>query len=511
MEDKRIIIPGKVLDNKDPLMLGRIRVFPYTTEVEAQAYPEGWEENKKNWLWTKLDPFVFLPLMPYYINQVPEVDEYVNIFYATRQQTKDANKFYIQGPITRPWNNVREKYDSAQQMLSNGDYLKQADDIRDKQTGDVKSRYKGLYPEPGDNAFISRGSTDLILKKDDVLIRAGKYVKSGGNDIPTPFTNRSFIQLSNYDLTLTDDGTEDVTTLKFDDKFVKIFLEWSINVTSTISGVLIDGYVRLNSVKESENTKVTTFDVSNPTGSTSNTEPIPGSRYDFTGFTKQEVINLVNQFIKGLNDGWINIPNLGFSYPAGGGAGRIVGQFPFIFGPNPTTYALRNSDNPDIFSTITEIYNNIKFNPVDSYAGLGVMWDLGTVGPRTSESTETIKKVKYLQTPTTYSVMGGDFLYMLSHNSQKPSSNKIDLKDTLYGISQEEFVNKIKPNTSSMVRGEELLELISKIVEFLTSHVHPFPGILPIQEPNNGVKVSDITTLLNNAQNTILNQNIRIN
>ena len=62
-----------------------------------------------------------------------------------------------------------------------------------------------------------------------------------------------------------------------------------------------------------------------------------------------------------------------------------------------------------------------------------------------------------------------------------------------------------------MVRGEELIDLISKIVEFLTNHVHPFPGIQPIQEPNNGVKVSDITTLLNNAQNTILNQNIRIN
>jgi hypothetical protein len=48
MVDKRIIIPGKVLDNKDPLMLGRIRVLPYKTENELQAYPEGWEENKKN-------------------------------------------------------------------------------------------------------------------------------------------------------------------------------------------------------------------------------------------------------------------------------------------------------------------------------------------------------------------------------------------------------------------------------------------------------------------------------
>ena len=144
MVDKRIIIPGKVLDNKDPLMLGRIRVLPYKTENELQAYPEGWEENKKNLIWTKVDPFVTLPLLPYYVNQIPEVDEYVNIVYATRQETKDANKFYIQGPITRPWNNVKENYKSSEQMLASGDYLKSADTIRDAVTGEIKERYRGL-------------------------------------------------------------------------------------------------------------------------------------------------------------------------------------------------------------------------------------------------------------------------------------------------------------------------------------------------------------------------------
>jgi len=508
MVDKRIMIPGKVLDNKDPLMLGRIRVLPYKTENELQAYPEGWEENKKNLIWTKVDPFVTLPLLPYYVNQIPEVDEYVNIIYSTREETKDANKFYVQGPITRPWNNVRENYKNSEQMLASGDYLKQVDDIRDKQSGEIKSQYKGLYPEPGDNALISRGTTDFILKKNDVLIRAGKYTLNNENQIPKPYTNRSFVQLSNYDLTIVDDGTEDVTISTFDDRYVKLYLEWSIT-NINLTGQTIDGYVRLNSVKETPETLTATFDLSS--GSTTNTDPIPGSRFEFTGYSQQEVIDIVNQYIKGVNNGWVNFPNLNFSYPAGGGAANLVGQFPFVFGPSPTTNQLRNSDDPEIFSFITNIYNNVKFNPADSYFGFGLLWNKDTVGPQASDTTQTINKIKYNQTPVTYGVMGGDFLYMLSHNSQKPSSNKIDLKDTLYGITQEEFVNKIKPNTSSMVRGEELIDLISKIVEFLTNHVHPFPGIQPIQEPNNGVKVSDITTLLNNAQNTILNQNIRIN
>lgn len=508
MEDKRIIIPGKVLDNKDPMMLGRIRVFPYTTEVEAQAYPEGWEENKKKWIWTKRDPFVFLPLIPYYVNQVPEVDEYVSIVYSTRQETKDANKFYIQGPITRPWNNVKEHYKSSEQMLSNGDYLKPADTIRDNITGEIKERYRGLYPEPGDNALIGRGTTDLILKKNDVLIRAGKYITTEGDQLPTPYTNRSFVQLSNYDLSIVDDGTEEIIINTFDDLYVKYYLEWVIGNINT-TGQTIDGYVRLNSVIEDDTTKSSTFEIENPTGSVSQTFPLPGSQIIFTGYTNQQVIDLVNQYLKGLNEGWVNIPNLNFSYPAGGG--RLTNQFPFFFGPNPATYGLRKNDDPVIFSNFTDIFENVKFNPVSNYSGVGIMWNKNTVGPQTTETTEEIKKIKYLQSPVTYGVIGGDFLYLLSHNSQKPSSNKIDLKDTLYGIGQEQFVNTIKPNTSSMVRGEELIDLLSKIVGFLTSHTHPFPGLPPIQEPANSITVSQIETLLNNAQNTILNQNIRIN
>jgi hypothetical protein len=61
-----------------------------------------------------------------------------------------------------------------------------------------------------------------------------------------------------------------------------------------------------------------------------------------------------------------------------------------------------------------------------------------------------------------------------------------------------------------MVRGEELINLIKLIVTFLSEHTHNINDA-PIQEPTNTVTISQITTELNNAQNTILNQNIRIN
>ena len=134
--DHRIIVPGVVLDNQDPLMIGRIRVLP-ESENELQAYPENWSKEKE---WTIQDPFVFLPLIPYYISQVPEIDEYVHIMYATKQEKKDGTKFYIQGPVSRPWNNSFENYRNSESVLANGDKLKKAASIRNANTGEIENK-----------------------------------------------------------------------------------------------------------------------------------------------------------------------------------------------------------------------------------------------------------------------------------------------------------------------------------------------------------------------------------
>jgi hypothetical protein len=86
MQDKRIVLPGKVLDNVDPLMLGRVRIEPQT-KLENQSVPtkpDGSPKSVGDYAWTSEDPFIFIPLLPYYVNQVPEVGEYVNIIYSTR-------------------------------------------------------------------------------------------------------------------------------------------------------------------------------------------------------------------------------------------------------------------------------------------------------------------------------------------------------------------------------------------------------------------------------------------
>jgi len=78
-----------VLDNNDPLMLGRIRGTLITdnyTDIIRSFDDPPWNETKD--AWTERDPFIFNPLLPYFIYQVPKVKELV-------EYSNDSRKEYI--------------------------------------------------------------------------------------------------------------------------------------------------------------------------------------------------------------------------------------------------------------------------------------------------------------------------------------------------------------------------------------------------------------------------------
>jgi hypothetical protein len=62
-----------------------------------------------------------------------------------------------------------------------------------------------------------------------------------------------------------------------------------------------------------------------------------------------------------------------------------------------------------------------------------------------------------------------------------------------------------------MVRGEELIQLLNVIVQFLLSHVHAIPGAPAVPVGTDGTSANNILSQLQNAQNTILNPHIRVN
>ena len=85
LQGSRNIYYGTVIDNNDPLMFGRIRVHPEGEVFESMENSNSdFKKNSSSTLdgkWGKKDPLIFLPLLPYYINQVPQKDERVLIIY----------------------------------------------------------------------------------------------------------------------------------------------------------------------------------------------------------------------------------------------------------------------------------------------------------------------------------------------------------------------------------------------------------------------------------------------
>jgi hypothetical protein len=176
-------------------------------------------------------------------------------------------------------------------------------------------------------------------------------------------------------------------------------------------------------------------------------------------------------------------------------------------------YSLINSTSSSIESiNISQIYKEVKLNSADP-GGYGFIYVKGKVTLRTPlvPVKVVVPQDTYISTESTYGAIGADKLYLLSHLSQIPGKSKINFDNTLYGIDTKKFADDIEPNTSSMVRGEELLELISLIVRFLVSHTHAYPGLPPVNVTQDGSNVANILTEMQNAYTKILNENIRLN
>jgi hypothetical protein len=517
--NNQILFQGTVVDNVDPRMLNRIRVQVHGIDDKI---PNGWNEKDK---WTSKDPIVFLPLLPIFFNQTPLVDELVTVMYQNKD-FKNQNQFYLQGPFSSPMSLPFEHHQGAKVNLASGDRNKESLSVKNPDGTYPVSKSVGVFPEPEDNAILGRGAADIIIKKDDVLIRAGKTKKLTPVEQPEGNVNRAFLQLSNFTQKRTPQETESQSTLEEQVDMVKKMIVWNINNLENKADVF-NGSVSLCNVIRSEkvNTKNFKFDtILDLSVGTNYGNPV--EEIIFTAMSFNDIIQAIKNFMNAVLTGKKSY--LPSDYVVKDEQNFLeTNVFPFVVTPGKQTYETGRKFTPNLTNIdkdITEFTNYerfsyaIKINEANKQHGWflvsGHNNDKPVLGPQTKSVIQKVTPIDIANEDISYGVLGSQRVYILSQDSAGPKG-PISLGNTLYGIPQEKFIgdeNSIFSKTYPSVRGDKMIELLRKIFAFTANHVHPCAGKEPDTTTLNvGITVDEINSLLADAENTVLNQNIRIN
>jgi len=609
MENNTLFYQAVVIDNEDPMMLGRVRARFVNPPSDMGSYEDiiksinnpPWNEEKDKW--TKRDPFIFVPLIPYFIYQVPKVEELIQLVYLNKD-FKFQNQYYIQSNFSTPTATFFEYNQGANKFTGVGTQFAQPKPLKNQDgTYSDPAVHKGVFPEPGDNAILGRGSADVVVKENEILIRAGKFRGTSlqPNVIPTGNPQRGFLQLSKFNLSKVKKPNKVITQINEETVSVKYLIEWVITNPENMYEKFT-GTVYLYKLKNDLSTNSKNLTVGSAVKE--NLKSLVASE-TFSLLSKSEVVKFINNFIQTCNS--LNTTKSGFQLFT-----DPNNKFPIFYRPNNLTYNILKSSVPpspkynenyysignktctgvlpivncnvniqvidistglvvatgtadgnqnllnelyqsvvsqvttslisqkienvllpdideldgsniiapttidvtestDAFKNVSEIYNQIKLQPALKIPGYGLIYAQDKVGTPLNFKSTNVPQSSYFSDPTTYGALGSDYLFLLSHSSKIPGKGKINFDNTLYGISVDQFVDEIMPKTSSLVRGEELLELVNMIVRFLTTHTHAYPGLPPVPVTQDGSNIADLLTGIQNAYTKILNNNIRLN
>ena len=513
----QILFPGYVYDNQDPMMLGRLRIIPETKNYD-DIISSVVDWNEETDIWTSKDPLIYIPLLPFYISQTPNINEYVHIIYMNKLEPF-KNQFYIQGPFSSPMTTPFEDYQGAKKFLAAGDKIKEGLSIKN-QNGEYRDdNSKGVFPEPGDNALLGRGTADVIVKENEVLIRAGKTKELSKDKFPIGNQNRAFLQLTRFTQTKKTLPSESNFRLVQDVLLVKKMIVWDITNLDNSTGNFT-GSVKLYNLKASSKVNTDNFKYDTILNLNSGEDyGVELESVSFMGKSFNESVKVINDFISKVFN-----PNTTFTGITINNPQNLSEQFPFVVTPSKQTYEIGKKFTPtnalgDILEYINykRFFNNIKLNNSKDEGWFLVSENKGgkpLFGPQGTLKEEIIQPTTFENEDITYGALGAQRIFLLSQNSTSPKG-QINLSDTLYGIPQDRFIGAgqtLYDKTYSSVRGEELIKLIEKIVDFLNNHVHPHANMVP-DEATQGSKTTktSINQLLADVNNTVLNQNIRIN
>jgi hypothetical protein len=182
--------------------------------------------------------------------------------------------------------------------------------------------------------------------------------------------------------------------------------------------------------------------------------------------------------------------------------------YPFFFRPT-SEFRNRVTSNNTEKTRKQSILSGVKLSgigPIES----GLVWSQTQFSAPSNTVTDEITKLK-TDTGTreqTFGSLVGDRLYLLSMDTNFTGVPIDFTKLDSYEYTQEDYLNKIDPNTYALVRGEVLLEFLRAMYNVLTSHVHNInkPYARGDYDAHNIMQ-----ELFNKLENDLLNKSIRTN
>jgi len=511
--EHQIIFPGVVLDVQDPMVLGRIRARPEKL-IDYEALKKSLDFNEETEKWTQKDPFIFLPLLPYFVNQVPKKGENVLLFYYDLKSKTTKNKFYMISTFSSPTTIKYENYSSAQTLLDSGSVnsRKKLQPIKNSDGSFKNEKNKGVFVEPVDISINGRDSADLILKENEVLLRAGKHKQFRSGEIPDADETRAFLQLTKNYTKLSYGEPYSKTRLVPNDKPIKYLVEYDVinpdNQFSAFTAVLY--YYALRTDERAYLTLSSNFRYDTDidlTGTTGGVSLIRMVNLPI-GLNLETLSTQINQRLKEI----VTNPSQALLQPNI----NKNEQFPFYYRPSKKLRDLVNNTTSSIdlisSSNMSKLQSLVRISTTDPTPGYGIVlnYKLSPELPFEIRKDVVVPSQAELIN-NSVGLMGANQLYLLSHDSQIPGKGKIDLNNTIYGIDSDKIFNEIEPKTSSSVRGEELLDLLNLIVRFCLTHVHPYPLMPPSSVTLDGLSTDDLLSKMQQAYENVLNKNIRIN
>jgi hypothetical protein len=505
----KIIHPGVCISVDDPLVIGRIRAHPstrYINDIVKASFPnEEFDipgDIPSKYFWTKRDPFVYNSLIPYFFRQVPRVGEYVHIIYSNPGFQDDKNKFYVQGPISSPTLQYKDVAANAEQLLTLGDRVKSMPNLKNSDGSYKNPKTQSIFPDPNDVAILGRYNTDIILKDEDIILRAGKAKSIGlknanGSTFPYENPRRSFIQLSNLQTTTSEKTIKKVFKAEQTEANLTYLVEWDIiNLNSSAN---FTGSIYFYRLDAGQNTK--TKDVLPDTVIDGK---ILAYKEDFQGLSMSAATEFINTTITKFKNSTLTIsPSLG-------------NVFPFYYRPDKSVLdATTQTSDPlslvNALSFQSQIGVSLSSTESSGFGGFGLIFSKEKKGNPIQIKQINLEDSKTSSDNSTVQIFGADKFYFISHQSTIPGKNKINLEGTNYGVSGDFINENVVDNVSSMVRGEELLELLNYIIQYLITHVHSYHGLPPVPTTTNGSTTTELMKKMMDAYQKVLSQNFKLN